>query len=400
MTETLSRNQAWLRVMVLAVAAFVFNTTEFIPVALLSDISAGFSMQPAETGLMITIYAWGVALTSLPLMLLTARIERRKLLLWLFTVFVISHIVSGLAQRFDVLVVSRIGVALAHAVFWSITASLAVRVAPPGKKSQALGLLATVLGLPIGRVIGQWVGWRMTFFCIGGLALITMAAMARFLPLLPSEHSGSLKSIPVLFRRPALVGIFVLTAIVVTGHFTAYNYIEPFVQTVAGKSQDFATLFLLIFGAAGIIGSVIFSRYNTRLPLLFLPAAITLLTVCLMLLMTSRVTDTALIILGVVWGIGMMCTALGLQVKVIDLSPDATDLAMSVYSGIFNIGIGGGALLGNQVIIHMGMEQIGYAGAVFAVAGVLISLFVFSRYRALFIQRPKAESRITSHNPS
>lgn len=380
MTETLSRNQAWLRVMVLAVAAFVFNTTEFIPVALLSDISAGFSMQPAETGLMITIYAWVVALTSLPLMLLTARIERRKLLLWLFTVFVISHIVSGLAQRFDVLVVSRIGVALAHAVFWSITASLAVRVAPPGKKSQALGLLATgtalatVLGLPIGRVIGQWVGWRMTFFCIGGLALITMAAMARFLPLLPSEHSGSLKSIPVLFRRPALVGIFVLTAIVVTGHFTAYNYIEPFVQTVAGKSQDFATLFL--------------------------PAAITLLTVCLMLLMTSRVTDTALIILGVVWGIGMMCTALGLQVKVIDLSPDATDLAMSVYSGIFNIGIGGGALLGNQVIIHMGMEQIGYAGAVFAVAGVLISLFVFSRYRALFIQRPKAESRITSHNPS
>ncbi|HHZ8352562.1 TPA: sugar transporter [Morganella morganii] len=406
MTETLSRNQAWLRVIVLAVAAFVFNTTEFIPVALLSDISAGFAMQPAQTGLMITIYAWVVALASLPLMLLTARIERRKLLLWLFTVFVISHIVSGLAQRFDVLVVSRIGVALAHAVFWSITASLAVRVAPPGKKSQALGLLATgtalatVLGLPIGRVIGQWVGWRMTFFCIGGLALITMAAMARFLPLLPSEHSGSLKSIPVLFRRPALVGIFVLTAIVVTGHFTAYNYIEPFVQTVAGKSQDFATLFLLIFGAAGIIGSVIFSRYNTRLPLVFLPAAITLLTVCLMLLMTSRMNDTWLIILGIVWGIGMMCTGLGLQVKVIDLSPDATDLAMSVYSGIFNIGIGGGALLGNQVIIHMGMEQIGYAGAVFAVAGVLISLFVFSRYRALFIQRPKAESRITSHNLS
>lgn len=405
MTEILSRNQAWTRVIVLAVAAFVFNTTEFIPVALLSDISVSFDMQPAQTGLMITIYAWVVALTSLPLMLLTARIERRRLLLWLFAVFVISHVLSGFAQRFDVLVVSRIGVALAHAVFWSITASLAVRVAPPGKKSQALGLLATgtalatVLGLPIGRVIGQWVGWRVTFFCIGGLALITMVAIARFLPLLTSEHSGSLKSIPLLFKRPALIGIFILTAIIVTGHFTAYNYIEPYVQTISGKSERFATLFLLIFGAAGIIGSVIFSRYNTRLPLIFLPGAIALLTVCLMLLLTVSFNETHLIILGIIWGIGMMCVGLGLQVKVIDLSPDATDLAMSVYSGIFNIGIGGGALLGNQVITHMGIANIGYAGGIFAVAGLIVSVFVFSRYRRLFIMRPKAESRIKSHNP-
>lgn len=381
-----SRKTAWIRVLALAVAAFVFNTTEFVPVALLSDIAASFDMTVAHTGLMITIYAWVVALMSLPLMLLTSKIERRKLLGFLFVIFIISHIITGFAWNFDVLIIGRVGVALSHAVFWSITASLAIRVAPAGKKAQALGLLATgtalatVLGLPIGRVIGQFLGWRVTFLCIGVVALFTMVALIRFLPRLPSEHSGSLKSLPVLFKRPALVGMFALTVLVVTAHFAAYSYIEPFVRDVAHQSQNFATVLLLIFGAAGIIGSVIFSRYSTKLSLIFLPSAIALMTLCLLLLLPMGGNAWSLITLSVFWGIAMMCISLGMQVKVIDLAPDATDLAMAIFSGIFNIGIGGGALLGNQVIVHMGMTRIGYVGAVIGAIAFILCLYLFRRY--------------------
>ncbi|HHR5883755.1 TPA: sugar transporter [Providencia alcalifaciens] len=388
-----SRSTAWIRVLALSVAAFVFNTTEFVPVALLSDIAESFHMTVAHTGLMITIYAWVVAVMSLPLMLMTGKFERRKLLGCIFVIFILSHILCGIAWNFEVLIVARIGTALSHAVFWSITASLAIRVAPAGKKAQALGLLATgtalatVLGLPLGRVIGQWMGWRVTFLCIGVLALLTMIALLRFLPRLPSEHSGSLKSLPIIFKRPALIGVFVLITVVITAHFTAYSYIEPFVRDVALQSQNFATVLLLIFGGAGIFGSVLFSRYSSRFTLTFLPASIILITLCLALFMPLSGDVWTLIGICVLWGIAIMCISLGIQVKVLDLAPDATDVAMSIFSGLYNIGIGAGALLGNQVITHMGMTNIGYVGAIISILALAWCLFIYLRYTSAFKEK-------------
>ncbi|HCL5074197.1 TPA: sugar transporter [Salmonella enterica] len=389
-----SRKVAWLRVVTLAIAAFIFNTTEFVPVGLLSDIAESFHMQTAQVGIMLTIYAWVVAVMSLPFMLLTSQMERRKLLICLFVLFIASHVLSFLAWNFTVLVISRIGIAFAHAIFWSITASLAIRLAPAGKRAQALSLLATgtalamVLGLPIGRVVGQYFGWRTTFFAIGMGALITLLCLIKLLPKLPSEHSGSLKSLPLLFRRPALMSLYVLTVVVVTAHYTAYSYIEPFVQNVAGLSANFATVLLLILGGAGIIGSLVFGKLGNRHASSLVSIAIALLVVCLLLLLPAADSEAHLAILSIFWGIAIMVIGLGMQVKVLALAPDATDVAMALFSGIFNIGIGAGALVGNQVSLHWSMSAIGYTGAIPACAALVWAVLIFRKWPVTQEEQP------------
>ncbi|ECA8872999.1 sugar transporter [Salmonella enterica subsp. enterica serovar Enteritidis] len=389
-----SRKVVWLRVVTLAIAAFIFNTTEFVPVGLLSDIAESFHMQTAQVGIMLTIYAWVVAVMSLPFMLLTSQMERRKLLICLFVLFIASHVLSFLAWNFTVLVISRIGIAFAHAIFWSITASLAIRLAPAGKRAQALSLIATgtalamVLGLPIGRVVGQYFGWRTTFFAIGMGALITLLCLIKLLPKLPSEHSGSLKSLPLLFRRPALMSLYVLTVVVVTAHYTAYSYIEPFVQNVAGLSANFATVLLLILGGAGIIGSLVFGKLGNRHASSLVSIAIALLVVCLLLLLPAADSEAHLAILSIFWGIAIMVIGLGMQVKVLALAPDATDVAMALFSGIFNIGIGAGALVGNQVSLHWSMSAIGYIGAIPACAALVWAVLIFRKWPVTLEEQP------------
>ena len=382
-------------VIALACAAFIFNTTAFIPVALLSDIAQGFAMSEAKVGWMMTIYAWIVSLMSLPFMLLTAKQERRSLLIKLFLLFITSHLLSVFAWNYWVLLVSRVGVALSHAVFWSITAALTLRVAPKGKQTQAIGLLAIgsalamVLGLPLGRLIGQLLGWRATFAVIGIIALVVMLILARLLPNLPSKNAGSLASVPMLFKRPLLVGLYVLTIIIVSAHFTAYSYIEPFMLNISQMSAQTATFILLVFGLSGIVASLLFNRLHRFGPAKFLVTAMGILVGALCLLQPLSDNTYFMFLLVFVWGIGISAVSLSLQIRVLQLAPDATDVAMAMFSGIYNIGIGGGALIGGQVMQHLGLPNIGFIGSTLAAIGLILFVKVHLKYRHLPIKALK-----------
>ena len=380
MTSTLKQ---WVSVCALAVGAFIFNTTEFIPIALLSDIGQSFGKPATEVGMMITVYAWIVALLSLPLMLMTKNIERRKLLLMLFALFALFHALSFFSWNFTILLVSRVGIALTHAVFWSITASLAVRLAPAGKTNQALGLLSTgtvlamVLGIPLGRVVGQYFGWQLSFLLIGVCAAGVMLVLAKNLPALPSQNTGSLSSLPSLFKRRNLMLLYAMTVLIITAHFTAYSYIEPFVLQVGGFKAEQVTIVLSLYGLAGFAASYLFGKWFAKSQRLFMLGAVAVILLSALLLLPFASFPYAVYALVFIWGVAIVIVSLGMVSKVLSFASDATDVANSIYSGLYNVGIGGGALLGHYVTVWFGLSNIGIAGALLAVAGLAVCGLLF-----------------------
>ena len=380
MTSTFKQ---WVSVCALAVGAFIFNTTEYIPIALLSDIGQSFGKPATEVGMMITVYAWIVALLSLPLMLMTKNIERRKLLLMLFALFALFHALSFFSWNFNILLVSRIGIALTHAVFWSITASLAVRLAPTGKTNQALGLLSTgtvlamVLGIPLGRVIGQYFGWQLSFLLIGVCAAGVMLVLAKNLPALPSQNTGSLSSLPSLFKRRNLMLLYAMTVLIITAHFTAYSYIEPFVLQVGGFKAEQVTIVLSLYGLAGFAASYLFGKWFAKSQRLFMLGAVAVILLSALLLLPFASFPYAVYALVFIWGVAIVIVSLGMVSKVLAFASDATDVANSIYSGLYNVGIGGGALLGHYVTVWFGLSNIGIAGALLASAGLAVCGLLF-----------------------
>lgn len=370
----------WLPVISLTLSTFIFNTSEFIPIGLLTSIADDFAITESKAGLLITIYAWVVALASLPLMMAFAKTENKKLMLSLVALFTASHILSGFSNSYVMLMISRIGVACSHAVFWSIVTPLAVHVAPEGHRSTALSMIITgssiamIVGLPLGRAVGLMVGWRVTFLLIAILSAIVLCLLASFLPKVPSDNNISLKTLPTLVSTPALLCIFVMTALTITGHFTAYSYIEPFLGQAAGFTNGEITMVLSAFGVIGIIVSVLFSKYYDRHQFAFLRVAVLGICICTLLLGISSGNSFIMVCTCLLWGLSINCFNISLQSCIIEYSPFGTAIAMSIYSGIYNVGIGAGALVGGIVCSHIGIPFVGYVGGAVSLVSALFFL--------------------------
>lgn len=369
---------AWMPVISLMFAAFVFNTSEFVPIGLLSDIAKDFAISESNAGLLITIYAWVVAIASLPLMLVFAKTENRKLMLSITALFVASHILSGFSRDFYMLMISRIGVACAHAIFWSMVTPFAVRLAPEGKGAAALSLVvcgssvAMIVGLPLGRTIGLFLGWRATFLIIGAAAAVILCIMGILLPRTPSDNSISLRKLPALIKSPALLNIYLVTVIAITGHFTSYSYIEPFLSKVAGFGENLVTLVLTLFGIVGLICSFIFSKDYQKHPDMYIRFAVAGICVFMLLLHAASNNPVTMILLCVLWGFAINFYNLSFQSEIIRNAPKGTAVAMSIYSGIYNVGIGAGALIGGYVCSGISISGVGYIGGAIAIIAAVI----------------------------
>ncbi len=387
--KTPEGRRLWVPVFSLALAAFIFVTTEVLPIGLLPEIAKDLGETEAFTGLLVAFYAWAVALLSLPLTALTARFERRKLLMGLFGVFIAGHVLSALAPNFATLMIARICIANAHAVFWAIATPIVVRITPPAMKARGIAIvivgssLATVLGVPFSTVVGQHFGWRAAFLLIGAVAACIAFILWRLLPPLVAKDTGSFKSVPGLFRNKELALLYLQTMLAVTGYFLAYTYLAPLLIQIGGFSDKAVPLFLLLMGLSGICGSLFATKLaalKTKL-VFILPSFVIFL--CLMALDVSLVHLVTIVPICILWGGSMAVLGLLFQSKVLEIASHSADIATSIYSGIFNVGIGSGAFIGSLVFNRLGLHMTGYAAAVFFLATVLVSIYSARSTRAV-----------------
>ena len=380
----------WLPLIGLTVSVFIFNMSEFMPVGLLTSIADDFGTSESQTGLIISFYAWAVAICSLPLMLLLRKVDYRPMLLMAVLTFTVFQFLSGISTSYWMLMASRIGVALAHSVFWSIAAPLAVSVVEFRYHRFALSVMAVgtsvamILGLPLGRVIGLAMGWRMSFFAIAAVSVLTLILLTAVFPQVRNPGTFTVKRMPDIYRDRVLVGVYVMIVVFVTGHFTCYSYIEPFLLDAAGLSDGSVTVALTVFGLAGIVGSMIFTKMYDRTRFRIVPAVLLFSGLSMMMFGLALGNFVLLMALCALWGMCYTLFCVISQNETLRAAPvDAAPVAMSLQSGIFNAGIASGSIVGGIVIDIRSVNDIGFVASVFALAAFLFTyLWLIRKIRA------------------
>ncbi|WP_229067812.1 MFS transporter [Actinoplanes sp. DH11] len=353
---------------VLGTSTFCYVTAETLPVGLLPQISTGLNVTEAQVGLLLTSYAVVAALSTIPLTALTMRVPRHTLLAVTVAVFVVSQAAAALAPTFTVLVLSRLVCALAHGVFWSVIGPVTARLAPPGQVGRATSLvfignsLAIVLGVPLGTALGQWLGWRMSIGVIaaaGALCLLALLTLLPEMPVLPRDRAARLgrqmRDAVLILRNGRVVGLCTVTVVLVVGHFAAYTYIAPLVRRDAGLDGAALSALLLGYGAVGLIANFVVGRFVDRRPGPIL-LGLSIAAAGSVVLLAPVLGPVATILAVLVWGGAFNAIPVLLGSASLRVAPRNRDAASAVYVVAFQIGIGGGAFIGERMVTggHLG----------------------------------------------
>ncbi|MFN4002714.1 MFS transporter [Microcella sp.] len=351
----------WTSLLLLSAGIFVAVTSEFLPIGLLPQLRDELGVTEAQVGLLITVFAGTVVVATAPLTHLTRAVPRKRLLVALLAVFAVANLVAALAPGYAVLVVARIIGGAAHGVFWAVVSPYAARLVTPDRLARAVAIatsgatVATVAGIPLGTLLGAAVGWRASFAVIAGLVVVIAALIVVVLP--PVEHragDAAAAALPTARRDATIVPVVVLCATVVLvtlGHATFYTYIAAWVIEVARIEAGAVAGILLLFGVAGALGVVLAGVLGDRFPRALLPVLLVGVAGSVAALAVLADQPAAVVVFLVLWSAFLGGVPVIFQARLLHTaSPALRDIAAAWLTVAFNIGIGGGALLGGIVI--------------------------------------------------
>ena len=370
----------WVGMIALAAAAFLAVTSETLPTGLLPEMGAGLGVTTPEAGVLVSIYAFTVVIAATPLTALTRRVPRRPLVVIVIVVIGLSALLLALAPNYGVAVVARITGGMAHGVFWAVTGAYAGHIVPPHQLARAVSItssgvsLALILGAPLATILGHALGWRAAFIVVACLLVVGAVVVGTMLPNVPRDGSGTpvTGSVPTFGRggpgrkrdasiRPVIL-VCVLTGLITLGSFTLNAYIAPFVTDAMGLGAGAVGPMLFVGGLMGAVAVALVGTVLGRRSAITIALALVLTTVGVALLGGFASVLPVAIAAFALWALAFGFLPPLLQTQLLRLaSARFRDTASALYTTAFNVGIGGGAILGAAVYAVWGIGALPWA---------------------------------------
>ncbi|WP_327354862.1 MFS transporter [Streptomyces sp. NBC_01304] len=389
-----------LALLALAIGAFGIGTTEFVIMGLLPEVAGDFGVSIPTAGFLVTGYALGVVLGAPLMTALGTKISRKRMLMLLMGLFIVGNVLSALAPAFGVMLIGRVVASLAHGAFFGIGSVVAAELVAPEKKAGAIAMMftgltvANVVGVPLGTLVGQSVGWRVTFGMVAALGVVGLLGVAKLVPDLPKPEGVRLRHELAAFRNIQVLLAMAMTVLGFGGVFAAITYITPMMTDVAGFAGSSVTWLLVLFGLGMVGGNLVGGKFADRalMPMLYVSLGALALVLGLFTL-TAHNKIAAAVTITLIGALGF-ATVPPLQKRVLDQAAGAPTLASAVNIGAFNLGNALSAWLGGVVIAAgLGYTAPNWVGAL--LAGSALVLAVVS---AGLERRSGSSSRVVAGN--
>ncbi len=377
-----SASRGGLSIAILAVAAFVIVTTEYLIVGLLPALARDLGISISAAGQLVTLFAFTVMLFGPVLTALLSHIERKRLFVAILLIFAASNALAALAPNVWLLALARFIPALVLPVFWGTASETAGHLVGPQRAGRAvsqvyLGISAALLfGIPLGTLAADAFGWRGTFWMLAGLSLVMALALSVFMPTVARPQRLRLGEQTRILKDTRFVANVLLSVVVFTAMFTAYTYLADLLERIVGVAPAHVGWWLMGFGAIGLAGNWLGGCFVDRNPL----GATTAFSLLLGLGMAATVPLAGIPILLAFalafWGIAYTALFPICQVRVMKSASHAQALAGTLNVSAANAGTGLGAIIGGLVIPQWGLGSIGYVAAGIAAIALLMAVWI------------------------
>nr|WP_302980590.1 MFS transporter [Plesiomonas shigelloides] len=374
-----------LALLALTLSAFAIGTTEFVIVGLIPTMANDLQVSLPSAGLLVSLYALGVAIGAPVLTALTGKWNRKSVLLGVMSLFVIGNLLAWQAPGYPTLVVARILTGLAHGVFFSIGSTIATGLVPKEKAASAIAIMFTgltvalVTGVPLGTYIGQQFGWQSTFLIVALLGLIALLGSMLLVPRnLPQPPTTKLVAQLKVLTQPRLLLVYAITALGYGGTFTAFTFLAPILEQVSGFSTHMISLIMLVYGVSVAVGNLWGGKLADKMgPIKALTLIFTGLAAILLVFNITAFNPLAAVATILIWGAFAFGNVPGLQVYVVKLAerytPDAVDVASGLNIAAFNVGIALGAWGGGMIVAKAGLMHTPWVGALVVLVALLLT---------------------------